>query len=102
MEAAVIVTLPATSTTEVNKKIIALREEGGAVTMGRVLALVIAPDTEDILEDSVEAAKFPSREHPCRGVAVLPGGRAAAKPQQDVAIPDGGGGGPGQYLGRRP
>src|SRR3981081_3672405 len=43
-----IVTLPATSTTEVNKKIIGLREEGGAITMGRVLTLVIAPDTENI------------------------------------------------------
>ena len=66
MEAAVIVTLPATTTNEINKKIIGLREEGGAVTMGRVLTLVIAPDTEDLLEDSIEAANFASREHPCR------------------------------------
>ncbi len=32
----------------INKKIIGLREEGGAITMGRVLTLVIAPDTEDL------------------------------------------------------
>ena len=72
-----IVDLPDTTTNDVNKKIIDLREEGGAVTMGRVLTLVIAPDTEDILEDSVEAANFASREHPCRVIAVLAGDRKA-------------------------
>ena len=61
-----IVNLPGATTNDINKKIISLREEGGAVTMGRVLTLVIVPDTEDILEDSVEAANFASREHPCR------------------------------------
>ena len=35
--------------------------------MGRVLTLVIAPDTEDVLEDSIEAANFASREHPVPG-----------------------------------
>jgi glucose-6-phosphate dehydrogenase assembly protein OpcA len=98
MEAAVIVTLPATSTTEVNKKIIGLREEGGAVTMGRVLTLVIAPDTEDILEDSVEAANFASREHPCRVIAVLPGDRSAPKPQLDAEIRVGGDAGAGEVV----
>ena len=77
MEAAMIVTLPATSTTAVNKKIVGLREEGGAITMGRVLTSVIAPDTEEHLEDSVAAANFASREHPCRVIAVLPGDRDA-------------------------
>jgi glucose-6-phosphate dehydrogenase assembly protein OpcA len=98
MEAPVIVTLPATSTTEVNKKIIGLREEGGAVTMGRVLTLVIAPDTEDILEDSVEAANFASREHPCRVIAVLPGDRSAPKPQLDAEIRVGGDAGAGEVV----
>jgi hypothetical protein len=41
----VIVNLPDASTNDINKKIISLREEGGAVTMGRVLTLVIAPDS---------------------------------------------------------
>src|SRR5882757_4658977 len=98
MEAAMIVTLPATSTTEVNKKIIGLREEGGAITMGRVLTLVIAPDSEDILEDSVEAANFASREHPCRVIAVLPGDRTAPKPQLDAEIRVGGDAGAGEVV----
>ena len=61
-----IVDLPGTTTNDVNKKIIGLREEGGAVTMGRVLTLVISLDTDDLLEDSIDAANFASREHPCR------------------------------------
>ena len=81
-----IVDLPDTTTNDVNKKIIGLREEGGAVTMGRVLTLVIAPDTEDILEDSIEAANFASREHPCRVIVVLPGDRSAAEPRLDAQI----------------
>ena len=47
-----IVDLPDTTTNAVNKKSSSLREEGGAVTMGRVLTLVIAPDAEDDLEES--------------------------------------------------
>jgi glucose-6-phosphate dehydrogenase assembly protein OpcA len=86
MEAAVIVNLPDATTNDINKKIISLREEGGAVTMGRVLTLVIAPDSDDILEDSIEAANFASREHPCRVIAVLPGDHGAAEPRLDAEI----------------
>ena len=68
-----IVDLPGTTTNDVNKKIIGLREEGGAVTMGRVLTLVISLDTDDLLEDSIDAANFASREHPCRVIVVVPG-----------------------------
>jgi len=82
----VIVNLPDASTNDINKKIISLREEGGAVTMGRVLTLVIAPDSEEVLEDSVEAANFASREHPCRVIAVLPGDRKATDPRLDAEI----------------
>ena len=51
MEAAVvIVELPDTTTNEINKKITEVREEGGALTLGRVLTLVVAADSEDTLE----------------------------------------------------
>jgi glucose-6-phosphate dehydrogenase assembly protein OpcA len=98
MEAAVIVNLPGTTTNDVNKKIIGLREEGGAVTMGRVLTLVIAPDSEEILEDSVQAANYASREHPCRVIAVLPGDRGAAEPRLDAEIRVGGDAGAGEVV----
>ena len=98
MEAAVIVNLPGTTTNDVNKKIIGLREEGGAVTMGRVLTLVIAPDSEVCLEDSVHAANYASREHPCRVIAVLPGDRNAPQPQLDAEIRVGADAGAGEVV----
>jgi len=101
MEAAVIVDLPATTTNEINKKIISLREEGGAVTMGRVLTLVIAPDTEEQLEDSVEAANFASREHPCRVIVVVPCDRDAAEPRLDAQLRVGGDAGAGEIVSLR-
>ena len=81
-----IVDLPDSTTDVVNKKIVALREEGGAITLGRVLTLVIAPDSEALLEDSIEAANAASREHPCRVIVVTPGNRLADKARLDAQI----------------
>jgi glucose-6-phosphate dehydrogenase assembly protein OpcA len=81
-----IVDLPDTSTDVINKKIVALREEGGAITLGRVLTLVIAPDTEALLEDSIEAANAASREHPCRVIVVIPGDRFADGARLDAQL----------------
>jgi glucose-6-phosphate dehydrogenase assembly protein OpcA len=86
MEAAVIVDMPDTNTGDINKKIVALREEGGAITLGRVLTLVIAPDTEALLEDSIDAANAASREHPCRVIVVIPGDRLAADARLDAQL----------------
>ena len=72
-----IVDLENTTTNAVNKKLDGLREEGGAFTMARVLTLVIAPDSETVLEESIEAANAASREHPCRVIVVLPVDREA-------------------------
>jgi glucose-6-phosphate dehydrogenase assembly protein OpcA len=98
MAAAVIVTLPGTTTNDVNKKITGLREEGGAITLGRVLTLVIAPDTEELLEASIEAANYASREHPCRVIVVLPGDPGAAEPRLDAEIRVGGDAGAGEVV----
>ena len=81
-----IVDLPDSTTDVINKKIVALREEGGAITLGRVLTLVIAPDTEALLEDSIEAANAASREHPCRVIVVTPGDRLASEARLDAQL----------------
>ena len=59
-----IVDLPETTTNDLNKRITQLREEGGAITLGRVMTLVVAPDSEEILEDAIEG--------PCHPVANTP------------------------------
>lgn len=81
-----IVDLPDSSTDVINKKIVELREEGGAITLGRVLTLVIAPDTEALLEDSIDAANAASREHPCRVIVVIPGDRLATDARLDAQL----------------
>ncbi|MDT5327829.1 MAG: hypothetical protein QOF25_4981 [Mycobacterium sp.] len=81
-----IVDLPDSSTDVINKKIVELREEGGAITLGRVLTLVIAPDTEAMLEESIEAANAASREHPCRVIVVIPADRLATDARLDAQL----------------
>ena len=90
MAAAVIVELPDTSTNEINKKLDELREKVGAVTLGRVLTLVIAPDSETILEESIEAANAASHEHPSRVIVVITGDADAAEARLDAQLRAGG------------
>nr|WP_208410978.1 glucose-6-phosphate dehydrogenase assembly protein OpcA [Mycolicibacterium fluoranthenivorans] len=78
--------LPDTDTGAINKKIVELREEGGAITLGRVLTLVVAPDSESLLEESIEAANAASREHPCRVIVVIPGDRLTTEARLDAQL----------------
>jgi glucose-6-phosphate dehydrogenase assembly protein OpcA len=93
-----IVDLPDTTTNALNKKITALREEGGAITLGRVLTLVIAPDTEDLVEDAIEAAVSASREHPCRIIVVVPDDRLATNARLDGQLRVGADAGAGEVV----
>ena len=63
------VDLPNTTTSKISKALVSLREEGGAVALGRVLTLVISTSlgTE---EEAIEAANDASREHPMRVIVV--------------------------------
>ncbi|KUH87522.1 MULTISPECIES: glucose-6-phosphate dehydrogenase assembly protein OpcA [unclassified Mycobacterium] len=96
-----IVDLPDTTTNDINKKITGLREEGGAITLSRVLTLVISLDSDDLLEDSIEAANFASREHPCRVIVVVPGDRGAADSRLDAQLRVGGDAGAGEVVALR-
>lgn len=64
-----IVELPDTTTSQVSKTLVKIREEGGVVALGRVLTLVIAT-THDGEEEAIEAANDASREHPMRVIVV--------------------------------
>lgn len=96
-----IVDLPGTTTNDINKKITGLREEGGAITLSRVLTLVISLDSDELLEDSIEAANFASREHPCRVILVVPGDRDAAEPRLDAQLRVGADAGAGEVVALR-
>ena len=64
-----IVDLPDTTTSSISKTLVRMREEGGAVALGRVLTLVISTDLGDE-EEAIEAANDASREHPMRVIVV--------------------------------
>jgi glucose-6-phosphate dehydrogenase assembly protein OpcA len=74
----VIIDLPSTTTSQVNRKLVELRERGGAVALGRVLTLVIVDDDGEHLEQHIDAANEASREHPCRVIVIARGSRTAA------------------------
>jgi glucose-6-phosphate dehydrogenase assembly protein OpcA len=90
MAATVILELPGTTTTEINKKLNELREKTGAVTLGRVLTLVIVPDSEALLEESIAAANAASHEHPSRVIVVTTGDADATDARLDAQLRVGG------------
>ncbi|MHA6625412.1 glucose-6-phosphate dehydrogenase assembly protein OpcA [Pseudonocardia sichuanensis] len=92
-----IVDLPSSTTSAVNKKIVELRERGGVLALGRVLTLVIVTDDGANIEDAIEAANAASREHPCR-VIVLARGQRRAAPRLDAQIRVGGDAGASEVI----
>ncbi|WP_211266835.1 glucose-6-phosphate dehydrogenase assembly protein OpcA, partial [Rhodococcoides corynebacterioides] len=84
-----IVDLPSTTTGDVSKKLVEIRESGGAVTLGRVLTLVVLTKSVSGAEDAIAAANEASREHPCRVIVLAPDDRDAP-PGLDAQIRVGG------------
>ncbi len=64
-----IITLPDTTTSKVTKTLVRIRDEAGAVALGRVLTLIIATTIGEE-EDVIAAANDASREHPMRIIVV--------------------------------
>jgi glucose-6-phosphate dehydrogenase assembly protein OpcA len=97
MEAPVIIDLPSTTTSQVNNKLVELRQEGGATTLGRVLNLVIVTDDGTKTEAAIDAANEASHEHPCRVIVVARGVKKAA-PRLDAQIRFGGDAGASEVV----
>jgi glucose-6-phosphate dehydrogenase assembly protein OpcA len=93
----VIVDLPSSTVSVVNKKLVELRESGGVLALGRVLTLVIITDDGGAIEKAIEAGNSASREHPCR-VIVLARGQRRAAPRLDAQIRVGGDAGASEVV----
>jgi glucose-6-phosphate dehydrogenase assembly protein OpcA len=65
-----IVELPNTTVSKISKSLVQIREQGGAVALGRVLTLVIQTNLE-LAENAIEAANSASREHPSRIIVLI-------------------------------
>ncbi|HMT32860.1 MAG TPA: glucose-6-phosphate dehydrogenase assembly protein OpcA, partial [Dermatophilaceae bacterium] len=72
-----IIDLPETSTSAVAKKLVQLRNEVGAMALGRVLTLVIVVGPDDA-EDVIEIATEASRQHPCRILVMISSSKRGA------------------------
>lgn len=92
-----IIDIPATTTGAVNKRLVQVREAGGAVTLGRVLTLVVSTDDDEGAESVIEAANEASREHPCR-VIVVTRGRRDGDSRLDAQIRVGGDAGASEVV----
>ncbi|QIS20741.1 glucose-6-phosphate dehydrogenase assembly protein OpcA [Nocardia terpenica] len=97
MAAAVIVDMPDTSTPDVAKRLVQLRESNGVITTGRVLTLVVCTLDSSEAEDAIDAANDASREHPCR-VIVLARGDRFADTKLDAQIRVGGDAGAAEVI----
>ncbi|MBX3093512.1 MAG: glucose-6-phosphate dehydrogenase assembly protein OpcA [Cryobacterium sp.] len=91
-----IVDLPDTTTSKVSRALVDLREEGGAVALGRVLTLIICTSKGEV-EEAIAAANDASREHPMR-VIVLSIDADADSHQLDAEIRVGGDAGASEVI----
>jgi len=91
-----IIEMPSTTTNEVNKRLVKLRDEGGAVALGRVLTLIVDVGTSDV-EEAIDAANIASREHPCRVIVIAPNNRRRSN-ELDAQIRIGGDAGASEVV----
>jgi len=93
-----IVDLPDTTVSAISKTLVALRQEGGVVALGRVLTLIIITDPEHE-EAAIEAANAASREHPMRVLVLRQEPHAdEADPHLDAEIRLGGDAGASEVI----
>ncbi|GAA1987944.1 glucose-6-phosphate dehydrogenase assembly protein OpcA [Microbacterium pumilum] len=92
-----IVDLPDTTVSKITRALVDVREEGGAVALGRVLTLIILT-REGALEEVIEAANDASREHPMRVIVLMIGDSGAADSRLDAQIRVGGDAGASEVI----
>ncbi len=92
-----IVDMPGTSTSQVAKRLVTLRTQGGALALGRVLTLVVITDDAADTESAIEAANTASRQHPCRVIVLVRGSKKAAA-RLDAQIRVGGDAGASEVI----
>ena len=91
-----IIDLPTTNSSKINKALVDLREKGGSIALGRVLTLVIVTE-EAAAEDPIAAANAASFEHPCRVIVVARGSKRASA-RMDAQIRVGGDAGASEVI----
>lgn len=96
-----IIELKDTTSTQIQKRLIQAREEGGAVALGRVLTFLIHTDGAKE-EKVIQAANDASREHPMRIVVISEPASGSDVPGLDAEIRLGGDAGASEVVILRP
>ena len=91
-----IVDLPSTTTADVAKKLVRLREDTGSMALSRVLTLLVVVDESDA-DAAIETANRASRQHPCRIIVVVAGNKRGT-PRLDAQIRLGGDAGASEVV----
>lgn len=91
-----IIDLPDTTVSKISKALVNVREEGGAVALGRVLTLIIVTKYGNE-EEVIATANDASREHPMRVLVVLIND-TDAEPRLDAEIRVGGDAGASEVV----
>jgi len=89
--------LPNTTISKVSKELVQIREEGGAVALGRVLTLLIQTDFRE-LEEAILAANEASRAHPCRIIVLANESKPTKLSKLDAEIRVGGDAGASEVI----
>lgn len=80
-----IIDLPDTTVSKLAKRIVSVREEGGAVALGRVLTLIIKT-TGAVDEAVIDAANDASREHPMRVIVLVTDRRGEPRLDGEIRV----------------
>lgn len=87
-----------TTTSLISRELVTIREEGGAVALGRVLTLLVQTKFSGI-EEAILAANEASRAHPCRIIVLADEDtRSYAEPRLDAEIRVGGDAGASEVI----
>ena len=94
--------LPNTTSSKISKELVQIREEGGAVALGRVLTLIIQTTLKEA-EEAILAANEASRAHPCRIIVLVEDhANAKSEPRLDAEIRVGGDAGASEVIVLKP
>ncbi|WP_151523294.1 glucose-6-phosphate dehydrogenase assembly protein OpcA [Serinicoccus kebangsaanensis] len=91
-----IVDLPSSSAADVAKNLVRLRNQVGAMAMGRVLTLLVVVD-EELADEAVEVASEATRQHPAR-ILVVVSANARGRGRLDAQIRVGGDAGASEIV----
>ncbi|MBV7295414.1 glucose-6-phosphate dehydrogenase assembly protein OpcA [Corynebacterium sp. TAE3-ERU12] len=92
-----IITLTDSDTRDIARELVRRRDDGGMVTTGRVLTLVVLADGDDDLESIIATANEVSREHPARVLMLVSESRDGDN-RLDAEIRLGGDAGVGEII----